>query len=65
MGSFDKFQAVEELKSKGWTEDLAAGEYMLRPPKELLDRLALLPLHVYDARDLQTLAEPSPVNSAR
>ena len=53
MSGHDKLRAVEELKAQGWIEDEAAGQYMLRPPRELLDKLASMTFHVYDARDLQ------------
>jgi hypothetical protein len=53
MSGYDKHRAVEQLKTQGWTEDAGAGEYMLRPPRELLEKLASMVFHVYDARDLQ------------
>lgn len=60
MGGLDKYQAFEALKAKGWTDDPARGKYMLRPPPQLLEQLAAMSFHVYDARDLQAFVkEPS------
>lgn len=53
MSGFEKHLVVQQLKAQGWTEDTEAGRYMLRPPRELLDRLASMTFHAYDARDLQ------------
>lgn len=58
MSGYDKHMMVQELKAKGWTEDTQAGDYMLRPPHELLEKLASMAFHVYDARDLQEFVEP-------
>ena len=59
MSGFDKYQTVEALKAQGWTEAPELGEYMLRPPRELLERLAAMHFYVYDARDLQDFVGPS------
>lgn len=64
MSGYDKRLAVEKLKAQGWTEDAEAGQYMLRPPRELLEKLASMVLHVYDARDLQEFA-PAPDDGAK
>ena len=53
MSAFDKFEAMEALKAHGWTEAPESGEWALRPPKALLDKLATMTFHVYEARDLQ------------
>lgn len=53
MSGYDKYLAVEKLKAQGWTEDTEAGQYMLRPPRLLLEKLAAMVFHVHDARDLQ------------
>ena len=59
MSGYDKYQAAEKLKAQGWTEDAEAGKNMLRPPRELLERLATMAFYIYDARDLQEFsAEP-------
>lgn len=58
MSGFDKHQAMAALKAKGWTEVPELGQYMLRPPRELIDQLAAQCFYVYDARDLQEFAEP-------
>lgn len=57
MSGHDKHQAMEQLKARGWTEDTEAGEYILRPPRALLETLASMAFHVYDARDLQQFVE--------
>jgi len=57
MSGYDKHLAVEKLKAQGWTEDAGAGRYMLRPPRELLEKLASMVFDVYDARDLQEFVE--------
>lgn len=57
MSGHDKYRALEQLKAQGWTEDTEAGEYMLRPPRELLEKLASMAFHVYDARDLQKFVD--------
>jgi hypothetical protein len=58
MSGYDKQQAAEQLKAQGWTEAPELGEYMLRPPRALLEKLAAMHFHVYDARDLQAFAQP-------
>lgn len=57
MSGYDKHQAIEQLKAQGWTEDTEAGQYMLRPPRDLLEKLASMVFHVYAARDLQEFVE--------
>lgn len=57
MSGLYKYQLTEQLKAQGWTEDEQAGTYLLRPPKELLEKLASKIYYVYDARDLQEFAE--------
>ena len=64
MSGYDKHLAVEKLKAQGWTEDTEAGQYMLRPPRELLEKLAAMAFHVYDALDLQAFA-PAPDDDAK
>jgi hypothetical protein len=64
MSGYDKHLAVEELKAQGWTEDPEAGLYMLRPPRELLEKLASMAFYVYDARDLQEFV-PAPDDDAK
>lgn len=56
MSGYDKQMAFEKLKAQGWTEDTETGQYMLRPPRELLEKLASMAFYVYDARDLQEFA---------
>lgn len=53
MSGHDKHMAMERLKEQGWIEDVDSGRYMLRPPGSLLEQLASMVFHVYDARDLQ------------
>ena len=57
MSGSDKYTALEALKAQGWTEAPELGEYMLRPPRALLERLATMHFHVYDAGELQNLAD--------
>lgn len=59
MSGFDKYQELQRLKALGWTEAPDAGSYRVRPPRALLDRLAKMVFHVYDASDLQQFVEPS------
>ena len=57
MSGLDKYNAMEALKAQGWTEAPELGQYMLRPPRKLLDALASMAFHVYDACDLQEFVE--------
>lgn len=57
MSGFDKHLEMERLKALGWTVATEDGTYLLRPPKELLEKLAAKIYYVYDARDLQEFAE--------
>ncbi len=57
MSGIDKYHAVQALKAQGWVEAPEAGDCMLRPPRALLERLAAMAFHAYDARDLQEFAE--------
>jgi len=51
MSSFDKFCAVEKLKSLGWKED-EDNKYYLYPPKDFIDKLFQKSFFVYDCIDM-------------
>lgn len=60
MSGFDKNKDMEALKAQGWTEVPELGEYMLRPPRALLLKLEAMNFHVYDALELQSIANLLP-----
>ena len=59
MGGCDKYLIVEKLKAQGWIEDTEAGNYMLRPPIELLNKMRERVFYVYEALELQELVYAS------
>lgn len=58
MGGLDKYNAMKELIAQGWEEVPEVGRHILRPPRSLIERLATMTFHVYDARDLHAISRP-------